>query len=77
MISSSISFSLAAMLVKFLKDIPVMEIVFFGNLPTLFILFFVLKSRNISVDVHDKKLMLLRAIFGTVGMVATYYTYKI
>jgi drug/metabolite transporter (DMT)-like permease len=53
-----------------------MEIVFFGNLPTLFILFFVLKSRNISVNVHDKKLILLRAIFGTIGMVANYYIYK-
>jgi len=76
MISSSIGFSLTAMLVKFLKDIPVMEIVFFRNLPTLFILFFVLKSRNISVNVRDKKLIWLRAIFGTIGMVATYYTYK-
>jgi len=76
MISSSVGFSIVAMLVKFLKDIPVMEIVFFRNLPTLFILFFVLKSRNISVNVHDKKLIWLRAIFGTIGMVATYYTYK-
>lgn len=76
MISSSIAFSFVAMLVKFLKDIPVMEIVFFRNLPTLFILSFVVKSGNISVNVHDKKLILLRAIFGTIGMIATYYTYK-
>ena len=76
MISSSIGFSLAAMLVKFLKDIPVMEIIVLRNLPIFFILFFGLKSRNIYVNRHDKKLILLRAIFGTIGMVATYYTYK-
>ena len=76
MIGSTIGFSLVAMLVKFLKDIPVMEIVLLKNLPTLLILFFVLRSRNISINVHENKLILLRAIFGTFATVAIYYTYK-
>jgi len=76
MLSSSICFSLSATLVKFLKDIPLMQIVLFRNLPTLIIIFFLLKSKNISIYGNNKKLLFLRAFLGSIGMIATFYTFK-
>lgn len=76
MIGSTIGFSVIAILVKFLKDIPVMEIVLLKNLPTLLVSFLLLRNRNISSNLFENKLILLRAIFGTFATVAIYYTYK-
>ena len=76
MILSSICFALGGAMIKYIENIPLMEMVFFRNLPTILILFFIIKNQNISLIGKNKPLLLFRCFFGFISAVGYFYTFK-
>ncbi len=74
MISSSLSLSLMAVLIKFLINYPLMEISLFRSLPTVIIIPVILKKRKINFFGNNKILLTVRCFFGTVSLVGYFYT---
>jgi len=75
MLASSIGLSFMAVIIKYLGQFPLMEIVLFRRFPTIAILPIVLRKRNIFIYGNNKSFLLLRGFFGTIGMIATFYAY--
>ena len=75
MIASSIGMSLMAVIIKYVSQFPLMEIILFRNIPTLVIIPIILRKKNIFIYGNNKPFLLLRAFFGTIGMVTTFYAY--
>lgn len=73
MLISSLCFSLMAVSVKLLPDIPTYEKIFFRNFTGLLISCFIIKSKNKSFVGNNKKLLLLRSLFGLLGVGAYFY----
>lgn len=71
---SALFFALMAATVKFLKDIPTAEKIFFRNLLGLIIAFYMIKKNNGSLLGNNKKLLLLRSVFGLLGVAAYFYS---
>lgn len=74
MIIATICFSLMVAMVKFLRHLPVMEIIFFRNIPTMLIIPLILKNKNISFWGNNKPLLLLRSLFSGFAVIAYFYT---
>lgn len=74
MLLSSLCFSLMAVSVKLLPDIPTYEKIFFRNFTGLIISFFIIKSKNQSFIGNNKKLLILRSTFGLLGVAAYFYS---
>jgi len=74
MISSSFFLSLMAILVKSLKDFPIMEITFFRNLPTIVIVTMMLRSKKISIFGNNQNLLFVRSFFGITSQIGYFYT---
>lgn len=76
MIIATICFSLMAAMVKFLRHLPVMEIIFFRNIPIMLIipLILILKNKKISFWGNNKPLLLLRSLFSGFAVIAYFYT---
>lgn len=60
--------------VKFLGHIPFYEIVFFRALVSLIVCYVQLKQKGISVLGNNKKILILRGIFGTFALTLYFYT---
>ncbi len=75
MIMASFFFSLMAPLIKRFNHLPLMELVFFRNLPTIFILPWLIKFKGISILGKNKQLLFLRAIFGFITMIGFIFTF--
>ena len=75
MVASSIGLSLMAVIIKYLRQFPLMEIVLFRSFPTIVIIPIILRKRNIFIYGNNKPSLLLRGFFGTIGMIATFYAY--
>ena len=76
MIFASICFALVGVMIKFIENIPLMEMIFFRNLPSILILPLILKSKNISLRGENKPLLLFRCFFGFLSAVGYFYTFK-
>jgi len=76
MILASICFALVGIMIKFVGNIPLMEMIFFRNLPSILILPLVLKNKNISLRGKNKPLLLFRCFFGFLSTVGYFYTFK-
>ena len=76
MILASICFALVGIMIKFIGNIPLMEMIFFRNLPSILILPLVLKNKNISLRGKNKPLLLFRCFFGFLSTVGYFYTFK-
>jgi len=76
MIFASIGFALVGAMIKFIGNIPLMEMIFFRNLPSILILPLILKSKNISLRGGNKPLLLFRCFFGFLSVVGYFYTFK-
>jgi len=75
MVITSICFALMAVIVKYIKHLPLMEIILFRNIPTMMIIPIILKKRDISLFGNNKPVLLLRGFFGVIGMIGMFYTY--
>ena len=77
MIIATICFSLMAAMVKFLRHLPVMEIIFFRNIPIMLIIPLILKNKKISFWGNNKPLLLLRSLLSGFAVIAYFYTITI
>ena len=77
MIFATICFSLMAAMVKFLRHLPVMEIIFFRNIPIMLIIPLILKNKKISFWGNNKPLLLLRSLLSGFAVIAYFYTIKV
>ena len=68
MFFATIFFMVVKIGVKMLPHIPPMEIVFFRCLISFLITFFFLKIKNVNIFGSNKFLLILRGIFGTLGL---------
>jgi drug/metabolite transporter (DMT)-like permease len=76
MIFASICFALVGAMIKFIGNIPLMEMIFFRNLPSILILPLILKNKNISLRGKNNPLLLFRCFFGFLSTVGYFYTFK-
>jgi drug/metabolite transporter (DMT)-like permease len=76
MIFASICFALVGVMIKFIGDIPLMEMIFFRNLPSILILPLILKNKNIPFKGKNNPLLLFRCFFGFLSTVGYFYTFK-
>ena len=74
MIIATICFSLMAAMVKFLGHLPVMEIMFFRNIPTMLIIPLILKNKKISFWGNNKPLLLSRSLISAFAATSYFYT---
>ncbi len=74
MIIATICFSLMAAMVKFLRHLPVMEIIFFRNIPIMLIIPLILKNKKISFWGNNKPLLLFRSLLSGFAVIAYFYT---
>lgn len=70
---SSFFFALMAAAVKYLGDMPTAEKIFFRNLVGIFVAFSLVKKTGSSLVGNNKKLLILRSIFGVLGIAAYFY----
>ena len=75
MLIASIFFSLMAPIIKNLNHFPLMELIFFRNLPTFLILPWIIKIKGISIFGQNKLLLLLRSLFGFITMIGFVFTF--
>lgn len=76
MLMASFVFSLMNVCVKKLAHIPAIEVVFFRAIISLFMSWWVLKRRKVSVWGNNKKVLILRGVFGTVSLVMLFATFQ-
>ena len=74
MLVAGIFFSLMNVGVKYLDNIPAIEIVFFRCLVTLIISYFMIKRLNISFLGNNKPILFLRGFFGVVALSLYFYS---
>jgi len=77
MIIATICFSLMSAMVKYLGHLPVMEIIFFRNIPIMLIIPLILKSKKISFWGNNNPLLLLRSLLSTFAVIIYFYTITI
>lgn len=77
MIIATICFSLISAMVKFLGHLPVMEIIFFRNIPIMLIVTLMLKNKKISFWGNNKPLLLLRSWLGGFAAITYFYTIRV
>lgn len=72
---SALGYAGMSMFIKLSGDIPVIQKVFFRNLPCLFLAVFLLAKNKESVFGHkgNRKILLLRGCVGTLGALANFY----
>ena len=76
MIFASLFFALIATLVKTLKDLPLMEVIFFQSLPSMLILPILLRKKNISPIGNNLFLLLFRSVLTFGCIIACFYTLR-
>ena len=77
MIIATICFSLMVAMVKFLGHLPVMEIIFFRNIPIMLLIPLILKNKKISFWGNNKPLLLLRSLLSGFAAITYFYTIKV
>lgn len=75
-IFASICFSLMSAMVKYLSDLPLLEIIFFRSIPIMGILPLILKNKKIPFWGNNKPLLLLRSLISFVVIVIYHYSIK-
>ena len=76
MILSSISFALVNLCVKYLKHIPVNELVFFRSIISLSISYYIIKKMDIPFFGNNKKWLFARGFFGVTALTMFFFTIK-
>lgn len=76
MIIDAICVSTMTLLVKYVRHLPLMELIFFRSLPLMLIVPLVLKNRRISFIGNNKRLLFLRCLFAGCGLIAYFYSIR-
>ena len=66
-----------AVLIKKEGHLPLMEIIFFRNFPTMLIVPFMIKKANISFLGNNKFILWFRGSIGIIGMMAMFYAFTV
>lgn len=74
MLLAGIFFAIMQVLVKFLPHIPAVEIVFFRSLFSLVASLWILKKSQVPVFGNNKKLLVMRGVSGSLGLIFFFYT---
>lgn len=69
--------ALAAVNIKQVRHLPLIEIIFFRNIPTMIIVPIILKRINISLLGNNKPFLWFRGLVGLFAMLTTYYTFTV
>ncbi len=75
-IIASLGFAFMSIFIRLAGDLPSIEKVFFRNIVSFVFMFFVIRRRKGSYigKKENRKLLLLRSLFGTIGMVLYFYS---
>jgi drug/metabolite transporter (DMT)-like permease len=76
-IISSFCFALIAAMVKQLRHLPLMEIVFFQNIPTMIIVPLILKKMHISIFGNNKPFLCFGGFLNVITELAKFYTFTV
>lgn len=74
MLLASLVFATMNIFVKFSGRLPVLELIFARSLITLFISYYNVRKSNVHPLGNNRKILLLRGIFGTIGLSCFFYT---
>lgn len=74
MLLAGVFFAFMQVMVKFVSHIPAIEIVFFRSLFSLVASFLILKKNHVPVFGNNKKLLVMRGISGSLGLIFFFYT---
>lgn len=74
MLLAGIFFALMNVSVKLIPHIPAIEIVFFRSLISLVFSFLMLKDLGVPVFGKNKKLLVIRGVVGSIGLISFFYT---
>ena len=74
MLVAGVFFALMNVSVKFIPHIPAIEIILFRSLFSFIFSFLVLNHQGISVFGNNKKLLIIRGIVGSIGLISFFYT---
>lgn len=74
MLLAGIFFALMNVSVKFIPHIPAIEIILFRSLFSLIFSYAILKQQKVPVFGNNKKLLVLRGVVGSVGLITFFYT---
>jgi len=74
LLTGVLSVSLVSVWVKYLRNLPLMEILFFQSLPIILIIPIILKIKKISIRGNNQFLLLIRCLLSILNNIAYYYT---
>jgi drug/metabolite transporter (DMT)-like permease len=74
MLLAGVFFAIMNVSVKYISHLPAIEIIFFRSLFSFIFTFLILKKKRIPMFGNNKKLLILRGVTGSVGLIAFFYT---
>ena len=77
MLIAATCFAAMAILIKFVPNIPLMEIILFRNVPTMLIIPLILIKKGVPILGNNKPLLLLRSVLIAFATASYFYTIKV
>jgi len=77
MLIAAFCFAVLAMLIKFVPDIPLMEIILFRNIPIMLVIPLMILEKGIPILGNNRSLLLLRSVLIIFAMASYFYTVKV
>ena len=74
MLGASLAFSFMQLCVKYLPHFPAVELVFFRSLVSISICLIMMKQLNLHPLGNNRKVLLMRGVFGTIALTMFFYT---
>ena len=74
MLGASLAFSFMQLCVKYLPHLPAVELVFFRSLVSISICLIMMKQLNLHPLGNNRKVLLMRGVFGTIALTMFFYT---
>lgn len=74
MLLAGIFFALMNVAVKFIPHIPAIEIIVFRSLFSLIFSYIILKKQKVNIFGNNKKLLVVRGVVGSIGLISFFYT---
>jgi len=74
MLQASFFFAVMNVMVKYVSNIPAVEIVFFRSIVSLVLSYGFLKKQNVSVWGHNKPILILRGLAGSIALCSFFIT---